>query len=141
MNASMLCLPVRAPHREAVLYLAALDGWMRSGRPTSDRVRHACIGLRAAIERDEHRVAYSLSGVDREAAARWMARLEFEVAALGAVGSSAVAWAAVDAWNDMCRAPWTRFAEAARRLAEALEPEGMGVECARAGARLREVVR
>jgi hypothetical protein len=140
-TASMTILPTRAPLREATLYLAALDGWMRSARPTSDRVRVACVGLRTAIDRDEHRVAFTLSGIDRDAAQRWMDRLKFEVDALGPLGSAAVAWAAVACWGDCGRAPWTRFAESARRLAEALEPAGEGIACAKAAGHLRRVVK
>ena len=70
-----------------------------------------------------------------------MDRLEHEVSALGATGPAAVAWAAVACWGDCGRAPWTRFAEAARRLAEALEPDGAGIECARAAMALLEAMR
>lgn len=141
MTASMLPLRPARSVREAIFYLAALDAWMRSARPSTERVRVACIGLRAAIDRDERRVAYSLSGVDREAAQRWMDRLRYEVDALGVLGPSAVCWAAVDTWNDCAGAPWTRFAEAARRLAEALEPVGAEHLCKRAAVGIREVVR
>lgn len=141
MNASMLPLRPARSVRESVLYLAALSAWMQTARPSTERVRVACVGLRTAIDRDERRVAYSLSGVDREAAQRWMDRLHYEVDALGVLGPSAVCWAAVDAWNDAAGAPWTRFAEAARRLAEALEPVGAEHLCKRAAVGIREVVR
>lgn len=141
MTACMLPLRPARSVRESVLYLAALSAWMQAAKPTSDRVLHACRGLRTAIDRDERRVAYSLSGIDRDAAQRWMDRLHFEVDALGVLGPAAVCWAAVDCWNDAAGAPWTRFAEAARRLAEALEPAGSGTACQRAAVGLREVVR
>lgn len=127
--------------REPILFLAAIEGWMRAGKPSSERVRVACVGMLGAIERDAHRVSYSLSGVTQAEAQAWLNRLHREVEALGVLGPAAVTWAAVDAWNDAGRAPWTRFAEAARRLAQALEPEDCGSICARAAVGIRGVMR
>ena len=131
--------------RDAYLYLAIIEAWLRSARISSERVRMACSALDGAIRRDRRLVAGGLSGITEEQASAWHARMVAEVTALGEIGPSAVVWAAVDAWNDAGHAPWTRYAEAASRLGRALDGRSDGeasaqaaLASARAAAKLRE---
>lgn len=124
------------PTTEAALYLGALDQCLSETADDSPRVVIAHRALRAAIVRDAPTM-YARHPVDEGREAAWAEAMRDAVRALGADGVAALAWAAVDAWNDLGRAPWTRLAAAASRLGSALETPGTDNRVERLASALR----
>lgn len=119
------------------LLLAAIDAWLQDARPERRQVVAAVACVRAAIRRDVAGIT-ARYGIDPERAQAWLGQLVREVDALRAPGPSALCWWAVEAFDEARGAPWTRFSEAVRRLAEALEPEGAAYAAPRLATALRE---
>jgi hypothetical protein len=118
------------------LLVAALDAWLQDARPERRQVVAAAAAVRTAIRRDASSLV-ARYGVEPERATAWLGQLVREVAALRAPGPSALCWWAVEAFDEARVAPWTRFSEAVRRLAEALEPEGAAYVAPRFATELR----
>lgn len=116
---------------ERVLWLAALDRCLRSTPDDTARVRIATASMRAAIGRDGLR-AYGECVLDDERELRWLHALQPH----GVQGLAVLVWCAVLVWTDAARAPWSRLADAAERVARAMPESATG----RAAEELRAVM-
>ncbi len=114
---------------ERVLWLAALDRCLRSTPDDTARVRIATASMRAAIGRDGAR-AYGECVLDDARELRWLHALRDHLRPHGVQGL------AVLVWTDAARAPWSRLADAAERVARAMPESATG----RAAEELRAVM-
>ena len=110
---------------ERVLWLAALDRCLRPTPGDSARVLIALRSMRAAIGRDGPR-AYAECAVDEARELRWLHALRDHLRPHGVSGLAALVWCAVLVWTDTARAPWSRLAEAAERVARAMPEDATG---------------
>ena len=120
--------PVVAPSwasTERVLWLAALDRCLRATPGDSARVLIALRSMRAAIGRDGPR-AYAECAVDEARELRWLHALRDHLRPHGVSGLAALVRCAVLVWTDTARAPWSRLAEAAERVARAMPEDATG---------------
>ena len=120
---------------ERVLWLAALDRCLRSTPDDTARVRIATASMRAAIGRDGPR-AYGECVLDDERELRWLHALCDHLRPHGVQGLAVLVWCAVLVWTDAARAPWSRLADAAERVARAMPESATG----RAAEELRAVM-
>ena len=118
---------------ERVLWLAALDRCLRSTDGDSARVLIALRSMRAAIGRDAGR-GYAECVLDDAREERWLHALRDHLRPHGVRGLATLVWCAVLVWTDTARAPWSRLAEAAERVARAMpeDADGRAVEGLRA---------
>ena len=110
---------------ERVLWLAAIDRCLRATPGDTARVLIALRSMRSAIRRDGPR-AYAECVVDEEREERWLHALRDHLRPHGVSGLAALVWCAVLVWTDTARAPWSRLAEAAERVARAMPEDATG---------------
>lgn len=120
---------------ERVLWLAAMDRCLRSTEGDTARVVIAVQSWRAAVERDARR-AYGECVVDEALELRWLHALRDHLRPHGVQGLAVLVWCAVLVWTDAARAPWSRLADAAERVARAMPESATG----RAAEELRAVM-
>lgn len=120
---------------ERVLWLAALDRCLRATEGDTARVLIALRSMRAAIGRDGPR-AYGECVLDDERELRWLHALRDHLRPHGVQGLAVLVWCAVLVWTDAARAPWSRLADAAERVARAMPESATG----RAAEELRAVM-
>ena len=120
---------------ERVLWLAAIDQCLRPTEGDSARVLIAVQSWRAAIRRDGPR-AYAECVADEARELRWLHALRDHLRPHGVQGLAVLVWCAVLVWTDAARAPWSRLADAAERVARAMPETATG----RAAEELRAVM-
>lgn len=108
--------------REAVLYLTAVDDYLREtpGDPADVIVAHRA--LRSSLARYAP-TAYAAARVDDDRERRWIVALQAAVRPLGDEGVAAAAWAATLAWAEVDGRAWRHLAGAVERLARAIEAD------------------
>ncbi len=123
------------PPRRAILWLAAIEAWLRRLRPSTlrDETLRAMARSRDLVRGDHPEV--TPAGIDQ-----WTTELGRAVAVYGSQGDAAATWAAVSVWDES-GGHWSTIARAVEAVARGADDLATGGDAERRAAVLVETGR